>query len=214
MNQLINALIKCQNSNLNVDLESFFKKAIEVFKIKPKDKEEEQEILIAINKIKNKFKIKEVKFPIFNSIAELKELINKNKNHPEIKYVNSFLEKILNEEINSDSLYEMYRLFNNENMLIKKLKIRISKVPIDILRRKTKKEGFLCLEQENNEEIDLSQIFNDCKLKEKDKKFLQLFKKDDELLKDREVALILGLTRQAVSKRRKRIIDKLRKHIK
>jgi len=214
MNQLINALIKCQNSNLNVDLESFFKKAIEVFKIKPKDKEEEQEILIAINKIKNKFKIKEVKFPIFNSIAELKELINKNKNHPEIKYVNSFLEKILNEEISNNSLYEMYRLFNNENMLIKKLKIRISKVPIDILRRKTKKEGFLCLEQENNEEINLSQIFNDCKLKEKDKKFLQLFKKDDELLKDREVAVILGLTRQAVSKRRKRIIDKLRKHTK
>ena len=214
MNQLINALIKCQNSNLNVDLESFFKKAIEFFKIKPKDKEEEQEILIAINKIKNKFKIKEVKFPIFNSIAELKELINKNKNHPEIKYVNSFLEKILNEEISNNSLYEMYRLFNNENMLINKLKIRISKVPIDILRRKTKKEGFLCLEQENNEEINLSQIFNDCKLKEKDKKFLQLFKKDDELLKDREVAVILGLTRQAVSKRRKRIIDKLRKHIK
>lgn len=89
--------------------------------------------------IKKKIKIKEVKFPIFNSIAELKELINKNKNHPEIKYVNSFLEKILNEEISNNSLYEMYRLFNNENMLINKLKIRIYKVPIDILRRKTKK---------------------------------------------------------------------------
>ena len=70
-------------------------------------------------------------------------------------------------------------------------------------------ENYLFNVSYRQKKIDVKEILKEKNLKEREIKFLLSFINNDKLLSEEEVAKKLGVSQQAINKRKKRIIKKI-----
>ena len=181
-----------------------------------------QELLIGFEKLIKEFKLRNNNI-INNDIFTLDNLckykskgVNYIKEECEIEYLDGFIDKyqdtlfidaFKNKESKELFIYE-YNLFCNENQFKKILILKCQSIYIDYLRRKKLNISDELIADNTIFERTSTDI---NKLTKKDQDFLNLFLKDNKILTEQQVANILGVTQQAVNKRKKSIYKKLNK---
>lgn len=173
-----------------------------------------QEIKIKIYESLSKFMIRDVDINYDTFVNNLNERKKSNDSKIEInKYIDNFYneykELILN---NYDyyNLYYEYKLFCNENQFKKYVDTVINNLIIDLYRKSNRRR-----EQDKNMESYYSDInvckeieLRNIKMSEKDYNFIKLFHNDCKRMTETEVGRVLGISQQAVNKRKNRILKK------
>ena len=139
--------------------------------------------------------------------------------------INKYLRKILKQEQNDFrqevlmKIYHIVKVFeinkdyshiSNENQFIKYIELTIKNTYIDYLKKRRRQEIFiedLDVVEDKKDEIS---YYEDI-LTEEDKNFLNLFLKNGQALTEKEVGVILGISQQAVNKRKQKIYQKIAK---
>ena len=228
MNNTIKLVIDYQKNQDNDIFEKLVEQLKEIlrfkfYKIPLKDHDDlYQEMLIGLYKLINKFKVYDIyklNKEIFTNDLYLKYIeygVDFIKEECEINYLDGFIDKY-DDDLFIDSfkndlskelfIYE-YNLFCNENQFKKILILKCQSIYIDYLRRKKLNISDELIADNTIFEIPSTDI---NKLTKKDQDFLNLFLKDNKILTEQQVANILGVTQQAVNKRKKSIYKKLNK---
>ncbi len=190
-----------------------------------------QELLVCLVRVIDKFRIKNFK-PIneelFN-LNTLKLLLGHNYNNVNDvlnnKYVLGFIDKygadLFNKAFENLNDYNIFifefKLFCNENQFFKYLdKSLTNQVNHFVRENKINDNKIISLNSITSSDIEYIDLIPDIEeetkivfdinlLDETDRSFLYNFIKDDEIITGKEVAEILGVTQQAVSKRLKRL---------
>lgn len=185
-----------------------------------------QEILIKIYNVIDIFKIN------LNSLYEINiELVKniKERNYYKIlneKYVNGYEEKYgdmvlvmyQNEKIQDSELILELSYFCNENQFINYINKSINSAFVNFVRNK-KSEYNINIKRERRkknkiEEVNylelLDQLFLKYNLLDEEKKFLKMFIENNKLISEKTVGRKLGISQQAVNKRKKKITNKLK----
>lgn len=139
--------------------------------------------------------------------------------------INKYLRKILKQEQNDFrqevlmKIYHIVKVFkinkdyshiSNENQFIKYIELTIKNTYIDYLKKRRRQEIFiedLDVVEDKKDEIS----YDENILTEEDKNFLNLFSKNGQALTEKEVGVILGISQQAVNKRKQKIYQKIAK---
>ena len=230
MNKLIKLLIKYQETNDEVYLEKIIKmfdRLINkyVSRVEPDNKEDIKQILIIkiYNVIKN-FHLNNKYYKDNNSIIVLK--INDKECLLDISYLDGFNNKygsnlideaFLSEKSLLDFITE-YVLFNNENQLTRYLEKTFNNVILKYYKEKNKQininyslneineygEEYINLIIDQNSKL----VYKINVLDETESVILDLLMKK---YTQKEIGKILGMSQQAVNKRKKQIIKKLEK---
>jgi RNA polymerase sigma factor (sigma-70 family) len=189
-----------------------------------------QELLLTIYKVLLKFKLDKELISKNLKLIEIKSIYDTVISH---KYYDSFKLKyqynISGYTSNKDDLVKVineFYLFCCENKFKKYMKLALNRKVIDFIRKykinfETKIISLNSVTENDEEEllykiIDKSSLINYQKndyslLSTKDIEFLDLFYVDNKKLTEKEVAKILGVSQQAVSKRLNKIKNKLKK---
>lgn len=193
-------------------------------------KEMEQEILIVIYKLCIDFKPSIEESLNFNyfTLSNLKLLKEANYQNIKIIFNNHYLEGFIRkygDELFIKSFYDIeirkifimeFCLFCNENRLIKYLKKRLNYLFNDYKRKENRTNLLLWndikiypkIENNHFQPIDLISILGNKKLSKKEIKFLLSFIEDGRFLSEIELSKKLGISQQAVNKRKRLIIKK------
>lgn len=189
-----------------------------------------QELLLTIYKVLLKFKLDKELISKNLKLIEIKSIYDTVISH---KYYDSFkLKYQYNISVytsNEDDLVKVineFYLFCCENKFKKYMKLALNRKVIDFIRKykinfETKIISLNSVSENDEEEllykiIDKSSLINYQKtdyslLSTKDIEFLDLFYVDNKKLTEKEVAKILGVSQQAVSKRLNKIKNKFKK---
>ncbi len=215
MNKLIKMVIEYKNNKEDI----LFNKIIEELrgkiinaesKVNAKEKDDyHQQLLFRIYKLINKIKIlqlekeeakKRITFFDFLKITNLKE----------------------EDVINNAENFNNYNLFNNEVQFLSMLKTMENNLYKDYKRKMFKETRFVPLDitheyifklekKEYSLKEHLIEIINKYLLSEQESQFLLCFIENNEVLDEKTISLKLGITQQAVNKRKKKILEKIRK---
>lgn len=231
MNKIIKQVLKYQQNKEEYDFEKIVKALkwkIQYYckKVPHYYREDvKQELLMNLYQAVTFFKFKEFMIPkeIFNDKS-----VDKNANH---FYFNQFLKKYEknffeivceNQDIRKKLIFE-YTLYCNERQFNSYINRGFDFVVNNFLRKNVYKNNeIISLNSvlENNQELietiidkkytDIS-IFEKYEISYSDKEFLEHFIQKGKILSEMEVAKELGISQQAVSKRRKKIIENYKK---
>jgi len=197
------------------------KKLMSIFLIDIKEEQDElQEIYrIEILNTTKEFKIKEYLDNDELNESKLQTLYQKEENSN--SYIKEFIEiyglekflKIFTSNQEKENFYNELNLYRNEKALFSYLAKRFLFLKKDFINERIK-NNFLILFDENihveetPSRINLNDYLEEKNLNNEEKQLLLLFIKDGELLSEKEVGELLGISQQAVSKRIKKIIEK------
>lgn len=197
------------------------KKLMSIFLIDIKEEQDElQEIYrIEILNTTKEFKIKEYLDNDELNESKLQTLYQKEENSN--SYIKEFIEiyglekflKIFTSNQEKENFYNELNLYRNEKALFSYLAKRFLFLKKDFINEIIK-NNFLILFDENihveetPSRINLNDYLEEKNLNNEEKQLLLLFIKDGELLSEKEVGELLGISQQAVSKRIKKIIEK------
>lgn len=197
------------------------KKLMSIFLIDIKEEQDElQEIYrIEILNTTKEFKIKEYLDNDELNESKLQTLYQKEENSN--SYIKEFIEiyglekflKIFTSNQEKENFYNELNLYRNEKALFSYLAKRFLFLKKDFINERIK-NNFLILFDENihveetPSRINLNDYLEEKNLNKEEKQLLLLFIKDGELLSEKEVGELLGISQQAVSKRIKKIIEK------
>lgn len=197
------------------------KKLMSIFLIDIKEEQDElQEIYrIEILNTTKEFKIKEYLDNDELNESKLQTLYQKEENSN--SYIKDFIEiyglekflKIFTSNQEKENFYNELNLYRNEKALFSYLAKRFLFLKKDFINERIK-NNFLILFDENihveetPSRINLNDYLEEKNLNNEEKQLLLLFIKDGELLSEKEVGELLGISQQAVSKRIKKIIEK------
>lgn len=196
-----------------------------------------QEMLISLDEAINVFEINEnikVESELFNydNLLKIKKLKYKHLNQiMHGKYFEGFIamygkslfESAFNDKTKLEELIYEYKLFCNENQLIEYLKSTFKNRRISFYREHVAKPDstLISLNTPIGNDIELIDIIPDNyhsvdesilyyeSLSSEENEFLNMFYERDRVLTETEVAKRLGVSQQAVSKRKRRILRKL-----
>lgn len=225
MNNTIKLVIDYQKNQDNDIFEKLVEQLKEIlrfkfYKIPLKDQDDlYQEMLIGLNKLINNFKVLD-NYIVNNHLFENDNLIKYQrygvgyiKEEFDINYLDGFIDKYSNDlfikafkdkESKELFIYE-YNLFCNENQFKRLLILKCESMYIDYLRHNKSIIDDIFI----NEEIVIDKKKEFIDIPKEDKELLEMIMKDK--LTEQQVADKLGITQQAVNKRKKKIIDKLKK---
>ena len=136
-----------------------------------------------------------------------------NNHQVDETYYKSFLNTIKD----SRESHSEYVLFCNQNQFLKYLKVTFQNTINSYFRKQ--QENFIFDVIDDLDQIEdysefkqssFKNIIEETSLSLKDKEFLSLFIEDDRILTEREVALKLKITQQAVNKRKNKILKKIK----
>ena len=209
---MFNEIVSCLESKIK-----YYLKKLNYSNIGDKD-DIKQEIIIKIYKVLNIFNIRDIDISYDVFVCELNEVKKCNSVFRNNEYLYNFYNEykdIISDNFDYNNLYYEFKLFCNENQLKKYIDISIENLIKDLFR-KSKKELVYgeniesnCDDYKISKEIDLSKI----NMSEKDYNFIKLFYRNNRRLTETEVGNVLGVTQQAVNKRRNRIQRKYNIHI-
>lgn len=185
-----------------------------------------QEILIKIYNVIDIFKINlnilyEINIELVKNIKErnyYKILNEKYVNGYEEKYGDMVLVMYQNEKIQDSELILELSYFCNENQFINYINKSINSAFVNFVRNK-KLEYNINIKRERRkknkiEEVNylelLDQLFLKYNLLDEEKKFLKMFIENNKLISEKTVGRKLGISQQAVNKRKKKITNKLK----
>lgn len=185
-----------------------------------------QEILIKIYNVIDIFKINlnilyEINIELVKNIKErnyYKILNEKYVNGYEEKYGDMVLVMYQNEKIQDSELILELSYFCNENQFINYINKSINSAFVNFVRNK-KSEYNINIKRERRkknkiEEVNylelLDQLFLKYNLLDEEKKFLKMFIENNKLISEKTVGRKLGISQQAVNKRKKKITNKLK----
>lgn len=185
-----------------------------------------QEILIKIYNVIDTFKINlnilyEINIELVKNIKErnyYKILNEKYVNGYEEKYGDVVLIMYQNEKIQDSELILELSYFCNENQFINYINKSINSAFVNFVRNK-KSEYNINIKRERRkknkiEEVNylelLDQLFLKYNLLDEEKKFLKMFIENNKLISEKTVGRKLGISQQAVNKRKKKITNKLK----
>lgn len=148
------------------------------------------------------------------------EIVNKFKN-----LIQKYQKKIIKQEqkdFRQEILMKIHRIVkffkiskncslpDNEKQFVKYIEVSIKNTYIDYLKKEKKQEILIEDEEKIEDKKDIKSYEEDI-LTEEDKKFLNLFLKNGQALTEKEVGKKLGISQQAVNKRKKKIYQKISK---
>lgn len=234
MNRLIKLVISYQKEKSDIALNEIFKivkPIIKKYENKvPKFYQDDlsQEMLMRIHKLVETFKISLNNSLIINEF----EKINYQTIEDDL-YFKSFLKKYgsekiklsLNNPLHLKQLKEEYNLFCNEKQFIDCLNKRLKSTYIDFLRKyrnhndleiislnKTNLDNLEIIDTViDNTEQDINTFINKYDFTNEEIKFILSFIEKGAILSEIRVAEKLGISQQAVNKRKKKIIKKYKK---
>lgn len=240
MNQIIKLVARYQielSDELFIKIVEKFLKLINYYcnKVDLYKDDLKQELLMKLDNIAKGFKLVNISVDktLFTeehiSMIKYKKYKNVNK-VMNSNYINGFIKKYGKELFDESFLSEKkrkiflneYSLFCNENQLLKYINIAFKNCFLIHLNMYTKDnvlsldemkdEGFELID--NNQVKDKKEIMDLSILKKKEKDFIKKFIDNGKLLSERKVAKILGISQQAVNKRKKKIILKYKNILK
>lgn len=168
-----------------------------------------QEIMNKLYKVLCNFKIREINLQYDVFISEINKIKLNHKSS--INSVNNFYlhnRNIINDIYDFNNLYYEYKLYCNENQLRKYINKICENTRIDYYRKIEKEKEIIFSHNFSIFECGNTNNLHSINIKSKDMEFIELFYHKNRRLKDIEVSKMLGVSKQAVSKRKKRIENK------
>lgn len=226
MNQLIKLVEKYQKEESDIILNLIFEK-IKPMLIKYRNKvpkfyqdDLNQEMLMRTHKLIKDFKINSnYKIILVNEENIDYKLIENNL------YLQKFLKIYQRETLDNSKLNQEYNLFCNEKQFINCLNIRLKSTYIDFIKKNKNyiNQNIISLNQINLENIEMiDAIIDDFEpietlllgkhnLTNDELNFILEFMEKGRILSETKVGKKLGISQQAVNKRKKKIINKYKK---
>jgi len=169
-----------------------------------------QNIINKIYKLIHEFKMIDIDLEYIEFIKEFYKL--KNNNETLIISLKNFYfayEDNIDIIFNMNELYYEYNLYCNENQFKKYINKLCENSVNDYYRDKSKEKEYRTNYNSNSDNSSCYfDILNNLNINSKDIEFIKLFFYKNRRLKDLEVSKRLGVSKQAVSKRKKRIENK------
>lgn len=170
-----------------------------------------QELLLGIYKVTKKFKID-------NNIITDEELVIPESNSNVINFNKRYGKDLYISKNNYIYLKKELTLFCNENQFIRYITKTFENIYIDFVMSNFYISDKISIKFDeknyfiNEELIDLKKYSNDLisNITEEDLNFFRLFILDNKIITEREVGIKLGISQQAVNKRKKAILKKYR----
>jgi len=216
MNRLIKMVLCCKSSfkdELFNEIMLMLNEKIEYYvkDIETNDRDDvRQNIINKIYKLIHEFKMIDIDLEYIEFIKEF--YILKNNNESLIISLKNFYfvyEDIINKIFNMNELYYEYNLYCNENQFKKYINKLCENSVNDYYRDKSKEKEYRTNYNSNSDNSSCYfDILNNLNINSKDIEFIKLFFYKNRRLKDLEVSKRLGVSKQAVSKRKKRIENK------
>lgn len=207
MNQLIKWIQKYQNSKEDYLFEMIVKK-------------EEKIIYYHLQKVSKKYK-DDVYQEMLIGLYRLLQTFEIREHEENADYLNKFFLVFNEESIKEENWRQEYQYFCNEKQFIECLNKRLHSIYVDFLRRLSYEMSLeICnfdIEDDRNIEVrDKTEeykekdyeLLKDYGISDKEITFLKNFIDGQCILTEKEVGIKLGISQQAVHKRKKKIIEK------